>query len=59
MSNQQGQLLKIVEGPWSGIQCEQTLSFTSVNTGIYFIAIHYVVGNSILKKQIFKIIKQP
>jgi hypothetical protein len=59
MSNQQGQLLKIVEGPWSGIQFEQTLSFASVNTGIYFIAIHYVVGNSILKKQIFKIIKQP
>ena len=58
MSNAQGQLLKMVEGPWSGIQFEQTLSFASVNTGIYFIAIYYVVGNSILKKQIFKVIKQ-
>jgi len=59
MSNAQGQLLKMVEGPWSGIQFEQTLFFTSANTGIYFIAIHYVVGKSILKKQIFKVIKQP
>lgn len=58
MSNAQGQLLKMIAGPWSGIQFEQTLSFTSANTGIYFIAIHYVVGNSILKKQIFKVIKQ-
>ena len=58
ISNQQGQLLKIVEGPWSGIQFEQTISFASVNTGIYFIAIHYVVGKSIFKKQIFKVIKQ-
>ena len=58
MSNAQGQFLKIVEGPWSGIDFEQNLSFASANTGIYFIVIHYVVGNSILKKQIFKIIKQ-
>jgi hypothetical protein len=58
MSNMQGQLLKMIEGPWSGIQFEQNLSFASVNTGIYLIVIHYVVGNSILKKQIFKIIKQ-
>ena len=58
MSNAQGQLLKIIQGPWSGIQFEQTLSFTSANTGIYFIAIHYVVRKSILKKQIFKVIKQ-
>ena len=58
ISNDQGQLLKIIQGPWSGIQFEQTLFFTSANTGIYFIAIHYVVGNSILKKQIFKVIKQ-
>ena len=59
ISNDQGQLIKIIQGPWSGIQFEQTLSFASVNTGIYFIAIHYVVGKSILKKQIFKVIKQP
>lgn len=58
MSNAQGQLLKIIQGPWSGIQFEQTISFTSANTGIYFISIHYVVGKSILKKQIFKVIKQ-
>jgi len=58
ISNDQGQLIKIIQGPWSGIQFEQTLFFTSANTGIYFIAIHYVVGNSILKKQIFKVIKQ-
>jgi hypothetical protein len=58
ISNAQGQLLKIIQGPWSGIQFEQTLFFTSANTGIYFIAIHYVVGKSILKKQIFKVIKQ-
>ena len=58
MSNAQGQFLKIVEGPWSGIEFEQNLSFASAYAGIYFIVIHYVVGNSILKKQIFKIIKQ-
>ena len=58
INNAQGQLLKIIQGPWSGIQFEQTLSFTSANTGIYFIVIHYVVGRSILKKQIFKVIKQ-
>ena len=58
MRNAQGQLLKMVEGPWSGIQFEQNLSFASANTGIYFIVIHYVVRNSILKKQIFKVIKQ-
>ena len=58
INNAQGQLLKIIQGPWSGIQFEQTLSFTSANTGIYFISIHYVVGKSILKKQIFKVIKQ-
>ena len=58
MSNAQGQLLKIIQGPWSGIQFEQTISFTSANTGIYLISIHYVVGKSILKKQIFKVIKQ-
>ena len=58
MRNAQGQLLKMVEGPWSGIQFEQNLSFASANTGIYFISIHYVVGKSILKKQIFKVIKQ-
>ena len=58
MSNEQGQLLKIIQGPFSGIQFEQTLSFTSANTGIYFIVMHYVVGNSFLKKQIFKVIKQ-
>ena len=58
MSNAQGQVLKIIQGPWSGIQFEQTISFTSANTGIYFIVIHYVVGKSILKKQIFKVIKQ-
>ena len=56
--NTQGQLLKMVQGPFSGIQFEQNLSLVSANTGIYFIVIHYVVGNSILKKQIFKIIKQ-
>ena len=58
VSNAEGQLLKIIAGPWSGIQFEQNLSFASANTGIYFIVIHYVVGNSILKKQIFKVIKQ-
>jgi len=58
MNNEQGQLLKIVQGPFSGIQFEQTLSFASVNTGIYFVAIHYVVGKSNLKKEIFKVIKQ-
>jgi hypothetical protein len=58
MINEQGQLLKIIQGPFSGIQFEQTLSFASANTGIYFIVIHYVVGVSILKKQIFKVIKQ-
>lgn len=58
MISEQGQLLKIIQGPFSGIQFEQTLLFASANTGIYFVAIHYVVGNSILKRQIFKVIKQ-
>ena len=58
MINEQGQLLKFVQGPFSGIQFEQNISFASANTGVYFIAINYVVGNSILKRQIFKLIKQ-
>ena len=58
MSNAQGQLLEIIQGPFSGIQFEQSLYFASVNTGIYFVAIHYVVGKSNLKKEIFKLIKQ-
>jgi hypothetical protein len=58
MRNEQAQLLKLILGPFSGIQFQQTISIASVNTGTYFIVIHYVVGNSILKKQIFKVIKQ-
>jgi hypothetical protein len=58
MISEQGHLLKIIHGPFSGIQFEQNLSFASANTGVYFIAINYVVGNSIYKRQIFKVIKQ-
>jgi hypothetical protein len=58
MRNEQAQLLKLILGPFSGIQFQKTISIASVNTGTYFIVIHYVVGNSILKKQIFKVIKQ-
>jgi hypothetical protein len=52
-----GQLLKIIQGPFSGILFEQSLNFASANTGTYFIMIHYVVENSFSKVNVFKIIK--
>ncbi|MGI9139470.1 MAG: hypothetical protein ACR2IM_10565 [Sediminibacterium sp.] len=55
--NQDGQLYKILQGPFSGIQFEQTISFASANTGSYFIVIYYVVGNSFSTMKVFKIIK--
>ncbi len=55
--NQHGQLFKIVQGPFSGIRFEHSISFASANTGIYFIVIHYVVELSISKLKVFKIIK--
>ena len=53
-----GNKIQNIKGPFSGLHFSKQIPFASANTGIYFIVIHYVVGNSILKKQIFKIIKQ-
>lgn len=53
----QAKLFKRVQGPFSGIQFEHTISFISANTGLYFILINYVVGTSISKTKVFKIFK--
>jgi len=55
--NEYGYVFKIIHGPFSGIQFEQLISFDSVNTGTYFILIHYVVETLFPKIKVFKVIK--
>lgn len=55
--NEQGRIYKNIQGPFSAIGFEQSISFNSANTGIYFILIHYVVDHSFSKMNVFKIIK--
>jgi len=52
-----GQSKQILEGPFSGLNFRTKLSMLSVNTGIYFIIIHYIVDNKYDKIKTYKIIK--
>ena len=52
-----GQLKQIFKGPFSGINFKMQIPFVSVNTGIYFIVIHYIVDNKFYNIKTYKIIK--
>lgn len=44
-------------GPFSGLNFKKYVSFSSVNTGVYFVIVYYVVANTMQKNKIFKIVK--
>ena len=52
-----GNKIQKIEGPYSGLDFSKRISFASVNTGIYFITIHYIVANKFTQVKILKIIK--
>ena len=52
-----GNKIQNIQGPYSGLNFSKQISFASVNTGIYFIAIHYIVANKFTQVKILKIIK--
>jgi hypothetical protein len=52
-----GQSKQVVEGPFSGVNFKIQVPLVSVNTGIYFIVIHYIVDNKFNKIKTYKIIK--
>jgi len=52
-----GHKIKNIEGPYSGLDFSKRISFTSENTGIYYIIIHYSVANKFTQVKILKIIK--
>ena len=52
-----GNIIQIIQGPFAGLQFSKRISFASVNTGIYFIAIHYIVAHKFKQVKLIKIIK--
>jgi hypothetical protein len=52
-----GNKIQNIKGPFSGLHFSKKISFTSANTGIYFIALHYIVANKFSQTKIIKIIK--
>jgi len=52
-----GNKIQNIQGPYSGLNFSKQIPFASVNTGIYFIAIHYIVANKFTQVKILKIIK--
>ena len=52
-----GNKIQNIKGPFSGLHFSKQISFASVNTGIYFIALHYIVANQFSQMKIIKIIK--
>jgi hypothetical protein len=52
-----GNEIQKIEGPYSGLDFSKQITFASVNTGIYFIAIHYIVAMKFKQVKIIKIIK--
>jgi len=52
-----GQTKQVHEGPFSGVNFKKQIPLVSVNTGIYFIVIHYIVDNKFNKIKTYKIIK--
>ncbi|MEY4051527.1 MAG: hypothetical protein RIR64_512 [Bacteroidota bacterium] len=57
ISDQWGRIQIKVEGPFSGLYFNQQIPFTSANTGIYFLMIYYVAGQSMTRIKICKVIK--
>ena len=57
LTDQWGRIKIKVDGPFSGLYFKYEIPFTSVNTGIYFLMIHYVVGQSMTRIKICKVIK--
>jgi hypothetical protein len=57
ITNSDGNKIQNIEGPYSGVDFSKRISFASANTGIYFIAIHYIVANKFKQVKIIKIIK--
>jgi len=52
-----GNKIQNIKGPFSGLHFSKQISFASANTGIYFIALHYIVANKFSQMKIIKIIK--
>jgi hypothetical protein len=52
-----GQLKQIFNGPFSAVNFKLQIPFLSANTGIYFIVIHYIVGNKLYNTKTYKIVK--
>jgi hypothetical protein len=57
ITNMDGNIIQNIEGPYSGLDFSKQISFASVNTGIYIIAIHYIVAMKFKQVKIIKIIK--
>jgi len=57
LTDQWGRIKIKVDGPFSGLYFKYEIPFTSVNTGIYFLMIHYVAGQSMTRTKICKVIK--
>jgi len=52
-----GNKIQNLKGPFSGLHFSKQISFASVNTGLYFIAVHYIVASKFGQMKIIKIIK--
>jgi hypothetical protein len=52
-----GQTKIIFKGPFSGVNFKTQLPFASVNTGVYFISIYYIVDQQFTKIKVYKVIK--
>jgi hypothetical protein len=52
-----GNKIQNIKGPFSGLHFSKQISFASANTGIYIIALHYIVANKFSQMKIIKIIK--
>mgnify|MGYP006273172003 CR=1 FL=1 len=57
VTDQWGREQVIIKGPFAGLCFKKSIPFSSASTGFYFLMIHYVVGQSITRIKIFKIIK--
>jgi hypothetical protein len=55
--DREGNILHQIQGPFSGLHFSKQISFASVNTGIYFIAINYIVAANFKHVKIIKVIK--
>ena len=52
-----GNIIQNIQGPFAGLHFSKQISFASANTGIYIIALHYIVANKFSQMKIIKIIK--